>query len=790
MPFSLNSDATIQEVTDAVNYLLSNFGSNVVVDTVTGVVAGPTGAFAYYYKYIAVKYADSYDGSVGFSDSPTNKGYYGIRNTNSNVESTNPEDYIWTKVTGGFGTTNFLWYITYGGRQIAFQISPTAPSVYYVQDPGTAIDLDAITATTTLQTAITSIYQWTSSSTPPTRPTTTTTYTWATNSYTAPSGWSTLVPGGSTPGQYLWTIAIPLSVNANVLTSTLDWTNTTYPIVSLAYNGVTGPTGGTGSTGPTGPSGTPATLNATVNLYQWANSTPGNPSGTTTYTWATGANSSYTGGNGWLTYIPTNPATPNTYLWEASIAITAPAGTATTTVNWSSGYAIASISQNGAQGTPGTNGQQSGTAIVYQWASTIPTITGSSTYIWADGSVTSVPTGWYATISDSPSAGYTLFSATVTITDSVTATTTSFNWSSASVVPFGYAGSTGATAVTAYTATSLTLNSTPNTITTTGSGSLPPTGSWGTGVTWSYGTPTLSTGQNLWQTTGIYNPSSGNIIWGVPYRSVFKVGNLSALSTNTGNLTVTGTFQSNTAAVSGSTLTGSGAVIYSSGIFGIGNSSNNIVFNGSNLNINGGSNINITGTGVFNGSSTIPTYGTSAIVANNNYSVDYGINAFTQSTFISSGGLRAWNTQSGGGNAIYANHTGSGNAVLGQSANGIGINGTGVNGVQGTGSNGVVGYGTTGNSGVLGQNTGTGYGVYSNGIMGTNNSGLVTSLYAQYAQTLVGTAGVNQLRFTQGTLTGGGVASFVSTNKPGSSTSNTWIQVQIDSTTFYIPVWT
>ena len=74
--------------------------------------------------------------------------------------------------------------------------------------------------------------------------------------------------------------------------------------------------------------------------------------------------------------------------------------------------------------------------------------------------------------------------------------------------------------------------------------------------------------------------------------------------------------------------------------------------------------------------------------------------------------------------------------------------------------------------------------------MGTNNSNLVTSLYAQYAQTLVGTAGVNQLRFTQGTLTGGGVASFVSTNKPGSSASNVWIQVQIDSTTFYIPVWT
>ena len=785
MPFSLNSDATIQEVTDAVNYLLSNFGSNVVVDTVTGVVAGPTGAFAYYYKYIAVKYADSYDGSVGFSNSPTNKGYYGIRNTNSNVESTNPDDYIWTKVTGGFGTTNFLWYITYGGRQIAFQISATAPSVYYVQDPGTAIDLDAITATTTLQTAIKSIYQWTSSSTPPARPTTTTTYTWATDSYTAPSGWSTLIPGGSTPGQYLWTIAIPLSVNANVLTSTLDWTNTAYPIVSLAYNGVTGPTGGSGSTGPTGPSGTPATLNATVNLYQWANSTPGNPSGTTTYTWATGANSSYTGGNGWLTYIPTNPATPNTYLWEASIAITAPAGTATTTVNWSSGYAIASISQNGAQGTPGTNGQQSGTAIVYQWASTIPTITGSSTYIWADGSVTSVPTDWYATISDSPDAGYTLFSASVQVTDSVTASTTSFNWSSASIVPFGYAGSTGATAVTAYTATSLTLNSTPNTITTSGSGSLPPTDSWGIGVTWSYTTPTLSTGQNLWQTTGIYNPSSGNIIWGVPYRSVFKVGNLSALSTNTGNLTVSGTFQANTASYNGSTMTGYGAVIYSTGLFAFGNSSTGyFTYDGTNFNIQGNANFNVSGQAYFAGKNTsaspLPIAGTTYFVQ---YCAGgYGVSSPTSTSQVRSGLYGVSNASS---SAYNVGVVGVGTTnVSSSSNNGVGVVGSGdlFGGYFGNQGASAVSLATLHSSGNVAL-------AIPQGQMTTNSTVLVNNFYAQYAKTLNG-ATSDQLTFNSGSSTGAGVATLNATNKPGSNSSNTWIQVYINSTLYFIPVWT
>ena len=379
MPFSLNAQATTSEITDAVNYLLSNFGSNVVVDSTSGIVAGPTGLIGYYYKYLSVKYADSYDGSVGFSNSPTNKAYYGLRNSNSSVESTNPDDYIWTKATGGFGTTKFLWYATSGGRQISIVVATTAPAVYYVQDSGSAIDLDVITFTSTLQTTTQAIYQWTSSSTPPTRPSTTSTYTWATNSFTPPSGWSSSVPGGGTPGQYLWAIFIPLSVNSNVTTSTLDWTNTSYAIVEVGYNGVTGPTGVTGTTGPTG---TPANQNATVYLYQWANTTPGNPNGSSTFTWSTGLNSGYTGTNGWLTYIPTNPGTPNTYLWQASKGVTDVATATTTTVSWTSGFAVTSISQNGASGTTGPTGptgNKSATASVYQWALSTPTISGTST---------------------------------------------------------------------------------------------------------------------------------------------------------------------------------------------------------------------------------------------------------------------------------------------------------------------------------------------------------------------------------------------------------------------------
>ena len=68
------------------------------------------------------------------------------------------------------------------------------------------------------------------------------------------------------------------------------------------------------------------------------------------------------------------------------------------------------------------------------------------------------------------------------------------------------------------------------------------------------------------------------------------------------------------------------------------------------------------------------------------------------------------------------------------------------------------------------------------------NNTLVSNLYAQYAQTLVGTS-ANQLRFVSGTSTGSGVPTFA-LNKPGGNTTNVWMTVQIDATTLYIPVWT
>lgn len=252
MTFALTNNPTQSEVSEAINYLLANFGSNLVADNTTGIITGPSGVIiAYLYQYLSVKYADSFDGSVNFSNSPTNRQYYGLRNTNSSVESTDYADYIWYQAAGGFGTTKFLFYQTSGGRQINFFVGTTAPDATYLQESGPAIDLDFLTTTTTIayNAAAPSIFRWTTSSTPPARPSTTSTYTWATGAYTAPAGWSTTQPVDTTAGSYLWAITIPLVVLSTTVTSTLDWTNTSYAIYVAGSNGSNGSAGATGANG-------------------------------------------------------------------------------------------------------------------------------------------------------------------------------------------------------------------------------------------------------------------------------------------------------------------------------------------------------------------------------------------------------------------------------------------------------------------------------------------------------------------------------------------------------------
>jgi hypothetical protein len=241
MPFALDSSPSNIELSDAINYLLANFGANLSADPNTGVITGPTGqTIAYLYRYLSVKYADSADGALNFANTPTNRLYYGLRNNDSSTESTNPADYLWLRVSGGFGTTKFLFYQTTGGRQIDIIIDTTNPTENYVEDDGTAIDLDLLTAGKGRQVAYPTIYKWTSTNTPPTRPSVTTVFTWETGEYLAPAGWGVTPPLATSTDKYLWGITVPLSASINDETSICDWTNVDYAIYKIAENGTNG----------------------------------------------------------------------------------------------------------------------------------------------------------------------------------------------------------------------------------------------------------------------------------------------------------------------------------------------------------------------------------------------------------------------------------------------------------------------------------------------------------------------------------------------------------------------
>lgn len=231
-------------------------------------------------------------------------------------------------------------------------------------------------------------------------------------------------------------------------------------------------------------------------------------------------------------------------------------------------------------------------------------------------------------------------------TTTINSTLTAGTWSSPTVVSqLGTNGSSGSTAVRVYL-----KNSSSSAATSNPSGNITATGS--ANDTWYTNTQTLVTGQFQWQCDGTYNPNTNSTTWGSPYLTLFKVDTLSAFTVNTGALTVnnaltvstggviksgmtnfaTGTgywldynggvprFSIGTGsggtlsagfswngsvasfagtvtvgsspAVSGTTMTGSGAVLNSNGTFAIGSpvsgsTGGNISFNGSTLTLNG-----------------------------------------------------------------------------------------------------------------------------------------------------------------------------------------------------------
>ena len=797
MPFALDANPSQSELSDAVNYLLSNFNVTSSIDPNSGQITGPNGEIlGYLYRYISIKYATSFDGTVGFSNVPTGASYFGIRNSNDATESTNPADYIWQQAAGGFGTTKFLYYMPTGNRSIQFEIDTAPPSALWIVDPGTAIDLDML-ATSVVQNLQCGFVP---------------------ANLLVPRSGSPLTPSFSSIAPLLYVVNIGVLVNFSAAQTDADvlFVNNSWRIGNSSSTGYaditkTGITIGDPSSAtdhavwpnPTAMASSPASLivpiryktssgyivqintavqqfafldsgskNGFAYLYQWNTATPGDPNGTTTFTWADNSTSAYTGTNGWFTSISSNPGTIGIQLWIASKAVVDAASATTTSVSWTTGFSK--------YASTGTNGSKTATVSVYQWAASIPSISGTSTYTWSDGSFTA-PSGWSTTITSAPSSGFTLWKANVTLVDTTSAVTSSIGWTGASILSAGYSGANGAASRITFARVASNPAPVSGNITTVGNTSFPTSGqsttTWGFAATWGASDPNTSSTDSLYQSDGIYDATSGITTWGTPYISSLKVGELSAITVNTGALTVSGAL---TVGTSGQ-IYSSGKTSYASTTAGfflgydgtsvagyklkLGDGTNSLGWDGSALAIVGGSITAAAFKTAASGARTeinTGTYGSSVAVYNATGIVSViGTTGNVLKDMGSGYGLEVVATGSGYG--TYS-HSISGYGILGASINEVGIQGESTNsiGVRGYGVTGLYGNGSTAgiyatcSSGGVGVDTlsfgaagialkaqcSVGTGVYAGSVSGTalavhglmtiDNNTLVSNLSAEF----------------------------------------------------------
>lgn len=185
------------------------------------------------------------------------------------------------------------------------------------------------------------------------------------------------------------------------------------------------------------------------------------------------------------------------------------------------------------------------TLSMYQWATSPPAYSGAFTYTWNTGNISAFPSGWTSAAPDAPGSGYTLYQRNLVLIEASTINTTAANWSSSQLNTIGYRqdgsiGTQGDSYRIAYVVTN-GVWATPTTP-TAGTGDVAPSSNvvvGGITTTWSKtATATLTDGQYMYQTDGIYSASTTNITWGVPYLSNLKVGSLSAISASLGTVQV------------------------------------------------------------------------------------------------------------------------------------------------------------------------------------------------------------------------------------------------------------
>lgn len=368
------------------------------------------------------------------------------------------------------------------------------------------------------RTAVLDMYQ-VAASAPTTFPSGTSTYTWATGQFTAPAtpnGWS-LTPPAAVLGQTLWIARTVYADSGTTSTSSVTWSATS--AISLGASGVNG------------------TRTAFLEMYIWSATTPvAFPSGSSTYTWATGAFTAPSTPNGWSITPPA--AVAGQTLWGCSVLYADTGTSATSPVTWSTSTAYAV----GAAGATGATGSRASVVSLYRWAYSDPLAPdGTTTYTWATGTWThaSDTRGWEASVPIDNSVGKTLWYVEKAVVDSTgvatTSTINSTGWSSVTRVNLSRNGDAALTCYSKFTGN----GATPSGTATTSLGSYP-TANGFTGATFlaafTATPPSLASGEALYVSDG-YSTTAGQVVWNTPYVSSFRVGSLSALNANLGTIT-------------------------------------------------------------------------------------------------------------------------------------------------------------------------------------------------------------------------------------------------------------
>jgi hypothetical protein len=428
------------------------------------------------------------------------------------------------------------------------------------------------------------LYKWAATMPVGSYPNGASTFTWTTgehNVYTGTNGWSTTAPSNpNTPSLSLWVASkqvVDLTISNE---TTLDWTSG-YTITAVSTNGADGvgisaisvvstnnahtiPTDNAGNNGVYTGSGTTLRVfeGATELTYDGAGLTAGKWKVVATATGITAGAISLSG----ITAVVANHSAMTADTASVSYAITGKRadGSAISLAtiqtlskskagvigndaiyNYidSTSPVISKDAQNAGTSGAHTNITVTGKRVVGATESTYGflTVTGNGDVEAATATANTITTtignndgktSYTAKLYDQA----TVAGATLLDTQVIPVIFKGANGADSIVV--GPAGAAGNSYRVAYAVSTLSsLNSTPATTTTTGSTSFPSANAFGGSETWTGAVSTLTAGQYQFKLDGVYSPSTGNTVWGIPYQAALKVGSLSAISANMGSIT-------------------------------------------------------------------------------------------------------------------------------------------------------------------------------------------------------------------------------------------------------------